>query len=240
MSNNNNVPGFMGTHHDVNYVNDAAAGAEPAREDFDLVAMARWCQNYLANNPVREPDWQCRFSLWGLHMPVFDPWPYNENHEPMPDIGLVDPITAGDTDVRMDYAYVYMREMAGDYDAFHEAEEGIRGRILSYIADDGLCYVYGPIVVDFKQPDPKPRTYPWVIVKAMLAESERYRLSGDEGHRRLARKLFEGVRSLAEWDTGRAFYPGSTWREGEWTPITGYGVYHTAVGQPRPILAVDR
>jgi len=142
MSEEPKVQGFMGSCSEVQFreIPDAG-GAASVSKDIDLVAMARWCQNYLANNPLPEHDWQCRFSFWGLHMPIFEPWPYMGAK--MPNLGLIDPITEGDTDSRMDYAYVYMREMAGSYEAVRQAEAGVRRRILSYIGDDGLSRIYG-------------------------------------------------------------------------------------------------
>ena len=34
-----------------------------------------------------------------------------------------------------------------------------------------------------------------------------FRLTGDERHKKLARRLFEGLRKAAAWETGRAYFP---------------------------------
>lgn len=226
MAEYDNVPGFMGRHTGVRF----QAGTGNIPDDFDPVAMARWCQNYLANDPIRQPDWQCRFSLWGLHMPVFDPWPYCASQTlKFHEIGMVDPITAGDTDSRMDYAYVYMREMAGTYEAVQQAEDGIRERVISYIGEDNLSYVPGPIGTGFASDDNNPRVVVWTTSKAMLTQSELFRLTVDTKHQELARKLFIALKQLASWDTGRAFYAGGTWRNGEWTAPDPPGPYQLLV-----------
>ena len=73
------ISGFMGHITDVKAEADVGSQTANSQEsEIDLVAMARWCQNYLANNPMPEYDWQCRFSLWGLHMPVLNPWPSSQ------------------------------------------------------------------------------------------------------------------------------------------------------------------
>lgn len=193
-------------------------------QEIDLVAMARWCQNYLANNPLPERGWQCRFSFWGLHMPIFAPWPYIATGERIPNLGLVDPIVEGDTDSRMDYAYIHMREMAGSYEAVQRAEEGVRQRILSYVGEDGLSRILGVVAgVKVDEDDPERWASSWATGKALYAQTELFRLTQDDSHRRLARKLFTGLRSLASWDAGRAYYEGggNAWRNGQWYAIGG-------------------
>lgn len=220
------IPGFMGKHSEITF----EEGAGSAVDDFDPVVMARWCQNYLAKDPVKQPDWQCRFSLWALHMPVFDPWPYCASPDlKFHEIGMIDPITAGDTDSRMDYAYVYMREMAGSYDAVEQAEDGVRERVLGYIGEDNLSYVPGPIGTGFRSEDNSPRVVVWTTAKALLTQAELFRLTGDTQHQEQAQKLFIALRNLASWDTGRAFYAGGTWRNGEWTVPDAPGPYHYIV-----------
>ena len=219
MSEEVKICGFMGRCSEVRFeerLDNETKIAGYRDNDIDLVAMARWCQNYLANNPLPEHDWQCRFSFWGLHMPIFEPWPFMGKE--LPHLGLVDPIVEGDTDSRMDYAYIFMREIAGDYGAVKKAEEGVRRRILSYIGDDGLSWTHGVVYsVGEEQYKKGGWTSCWTTGKALYAQSELFRLTGESKHKELARKLFHGLRRLAVWDTGRAYYEGgaSCWN-GQW------------------------
>ncbi len=225
------VPNFMGTGQEVQFLESSleAAGSGPG-EELDLVAMAHRCQNYLANNPLAERGYECRFSFWGLHLPVFDPWPYCAEGTPVPDLGVVDPIASGDTDSRMDYAYVYMREMAGSYPAVEAAERGVRARVRSYLHDDGLSWVRGPIAnFDAEGDHPHPWAVIWTTAKALWTEAELFRLTGDEAHRDLAHRLFAGLRGLALWDTGRAYFGGGSWYNGEWSLATGAPAYYFVV-----------
>ena len=220
MSGSMEVPGFMGRCDALEFSTDSRNHAQDTPEDIDLVAMARLCQNYLANNPLPERGWQCRFSLWGLHFPILDPWPFNATGKPLPaKLGLVDPITEGDTESRMDYAYIHMREMAGSYDAVRRAEDGVRQRVLRHVEDDGLSWIQPWIGgIDVDEQNPERWASSWTTGKALYAQSELYRLTQDERYRTLARKLFEGLRRLASWDTGRAYYGGPAWRANRWLP----------------------
>lgn len=57
---------------------------------MDFPGMARWALRALKRNPRPNLDYECRFSLWFLKLP---PCPGPDDH---------DPITAGDTENRMD------------------------------------------------------------------------------------------------------------------------------------------
>ncbi len=210
------VRGFMGARRNIQIdptPADENAVAEPP--DIDLVAIARGCQNYLAHNPVREKGWQCRIAFWGLHMPVFEPLGI-----PSPSLDLIDPVVEGDTDCRMDYAYIRMREMAGAAGEVRDAEEAVRNRALGYIHQDGLAYINGVVLgIPIDEKDRRLWAPPsWATGKVLSSQSHLFRLALDESHRDRARHIFEGLRRLATWDTGRAYHLGGhgAWRDNEW------------------------
>ncbi len=171
--------------------------------DLDLVEMAAVAMHYLTHNPRRHLDWECRFSIVPLNLPPAPEGP--------------DPITLGDTDCRMDWEYLYMREMCGSSEG-REVEEGVRRRILSYLREDGLSWVpmHHYCIPDLK--DLEPAASVWATNKTLLSLSETHLRTGDSQAKALARKIFLALKGLASWDGGRAYYEGGTgpWRSGKW------------------------
>ncbi len=170
----------------------------------DLVGMARHALGYLANNPVAARNHECRFSFFLMNCPPFTPMV-------AADRGLVDPIAVGDTESRNDIAFEQMRAMTGS-DLGLEAQRAVHRRLVGYVRDG-----HGQVGDDMSwcvpyccSPD-HDRDYamPWTTGKLLHAETDLYRANGDPAHRQLARRLFEGLRRVACWDTGRAFYPGA-------------------------------
>ena len=68
-------------------------------QDIQLREMAAWALNYLIHNPRQHLDYECRFNVFPLHCP--------------PTVLGHDPVTFGDTDVRMDWEFIYMRDICG-------------------------------------------------------------------------------------------------------------------------------
>jgi len=97
-----------------------------------LNRMAKEAINYLENNPNPELDYECRFSIYPSHIPyhaiAFPPTKY-----------AYDAISLADTDLRMQFVWGPMREMAGIEKA-SETELGVKRRCSSYIGKDGCCY----------------------------------------------------------------------------------------------------
>ena len=96
---------------------------EETPKDIDLKGMARWALNYLIHNPREHLDYECRFNVFPLYCP--------------PTILGHDPVTFGDTDVRMDWEFIYMRDICG-VTAGRDVQAGVRKRILDYVDDKNL------------------------------------------------------------------------------------------------------
>lgn len=173
--------------------------------DVDLVAMARWAMQYLCNNPSPERNYETRFAIMPLQMP------------PCPRPGDLDPIAFGDTENRMDWEFIFMREMTGS-DQGRDIEGIIWDRILGYIRDDGLSWLRTDLLCWSDPAGALPAAMNWTTGETLVSLVERYRRDGDPDKLRLAKKLLQGLRSLASWDTGRAYYAGGMdgIREGKW------------------------
>jgi len=186
--------------------------------DLDLTQMAGKAMHYLINNPRKHLDWECRFSIMPLDFP-----PAPQGH---------DPITLGDTDCRMDWEFIYMREMCGSEEG-REAEAGLRRRILGYVREDGLSWVpmHHYCIPDLK--DFEPAVSPWATAKTMVSLAETYARTENPQAKALARKLFLGLKGLASWEGRRAYYRGGSgpWREGKWID-SFMTVMHPVVVEP--------
>lgn len=216
--------GFRGQIEDVRIRRDTVPAqvkplAEAARpQDMDLKAVARWALHYLIENPRKELDYECRFSIMPMDLP-----PAPTGH---------DLITMGDTDCRMDWEYIYMRDICGSAEG-NDVEQGVRRRILSYLRDDDLAWVpmYHYCIADLKDLEPAVST--WATAKTLLSLAETYQRTHDPQAKSLARKIFVALRGLASWDTGRAYYLGGSgpWRDGQWIP-TFVNTIHPAALEP--------
>jgi hypothetical protein len=181
------------------------AQASPSK-DLDLAAMAGKAMNYLARNPRKELNYEPVFQIKPLACP---PAPHGH-----------DPIVPGDTDCRMDWEYIFMREMSGSREGL-DVERGLRQRILGYVRDDGLAwvppghYMEGEVYAGAKPEGEVAST--WATAKIIRSLSETYARTGDKAAIKQARKMFLGLRKLADWKQGRAIYQGGSgaWRDGK-------------------------
>lgn len=192
------VAGYRGEIANVELLPDGVASL-PAGPD--MPKMAELALHYLANNPVPENKYQCRFANFLLQYPP-SVLP-NPNEDPL------DKVAVGDTESRNDIAFNQMREMCGSEHG-RKAQEEVHKRLVGYLRStpgelgDDMCWVYlycGSPDVD------TPYAFPWTTAKLLQSEVDRYRLTGDESDKKLARRIFEGLCKAASWDTGRAFYP---------------------------------
>ena len=182
-----------------------AAAARPS--DVDLVAMAGKAMNYLIHNPRPELDLEPVFQIKPLACP---PAPHGH-----------DPIVPGDTDCRMDWEYIFMREMSGSREGL-DVQRGLRARILRYVRDDGLAWVPpGHFMEGEVYGGAKPQgevASTWATAKIIRSLSETYARTGDRAAIDQARRMFLGLAKLADWKAGRAIFAGGSgaWKDGRW------------------------
>ncbi|MFH1008809.1 MAG: hypothetical protein V1800_15135 [Candidatus Latescibacterota bacterium] len=200
-----NLDGFHGQLSDVGEVEsprpDASSLSPHPRSDMDMVAMARWALWALGNNPRPNLGYECRFHINLLNYP---PCPGPNDH---------DPITAGDTENRMDWEFGYMKDMCGD-PLGDEMAQGLRRRIMGFLREDGLCWVSARSFSAL----PGIWANHWTTGKLLISLCEDYRRTRDEKLRPPCRKIFEALRARADWVDGRAYYAGgnSCWNENGW------------------------
>ncbi len=207
------VAGITGTISEVTF-----SGAHPGETvpllaqaapppDVDLPALAGKAMNYLIHNPRKALDFEPVFQMKPLACP---PAPLGH-----------DPIAPGDTDCRMDWEYIYMREMSGSREGL-EVERGVRKRILDYVRSDGLAwvppghYMEGEVYAGGKPEGEVAST--WATAKIIRSLSETYARTGDQAAIAKAREMFLGLAKLADWKQGRAIFAGGSggWRDGKW------------------------
>ena len=211
------LPGFHGKIISVRTMDGSRPAdvtpAAPERPDMDLVAMARWAMQALRKNPRPHLNYECRF---GMNLLRYPPAPLPDQH---------DPITAGDTENRMDWEFGYMKDMCGDASADPIAK-GVRQRIMGHLRDDGLCWVptsaFGRL--------PGLWANHWTTGKLLVSLCNDYRRAPNEKLRGPCRKMFEALRKRADWVDGRAYYAGgnSCWNNEMWA-ITDASPYNPAM-----------
>jgi hypothetical protein len=189
----------------------------------DLAEMARLAMNYLSHSPRPALDYECHFLIYPLAVP---PTRGGQNRDGSGDVitdnqgGVAmfthtehDPISWGDTDARMDVVFPYMREMSGSTDG-RAAEAGLHGRVLSYMREDGLCWL--PPGGLFRTP--KEYALPWTSGLLMTRLVEDWQRTHDPATLASARKLLAGIERLATRQDGRAWHDGGMmpWFDGAW------------------------
>ena len=187
---------------------EAAAKPAGVPDSLDLVAMARAGLNYLRGNPEPARNFECKFALGPLGIPCHYPeWV-------RPNAYGYDPIAIGDTDSRMEWQYRHLRRMAGE-PAACAVERGVRARVLGYLRDDGYAWINPSAYTG--RPEEGYYVGTWTTAKALITLSDLYASDGDAGARLQARRVFEALRRLAQWDGARAWYMGiAPWKDGQW------------------------
>ena len=180
----------------------------------DLAAMAEAALGYLTRNPDPENGYDARFTLFPHRCPPFAPevtaalmaGAWQRRYERA---GHIDPVAIADTESRNDIAFGLMREMAGS-ETGRQVEEIVHRRLVAYVRygegrpGDDMCWappfsLFADVEGDYAMV--------WTTAMLLRSEADRFRLSGDEVHRHLGRRLFEGLQRVASWDAGRAYYP---------------------------------
>jgi len=203
--------GVPGSISDVRV--NAASGVQPLPRSFQspdvsLREMGAWSLRHLNLNPRPALNYEPVFFIRPLHSPVAP-----TGH---------DPIVPGDTDARMDWEYPNMREILGLKEP-GVVEKGLHTRVLGYLRQDGLAwvppghYMEGEVYAG-KKVGPEAVASTWASCKILRSLSEEYKRSHRPGDRDTARKIFLALRKLADWDTGRAYYPAGSgaWLDGKW------------------------
>ena len=212
-----NPRGFHGQIVELKYVADSQpddiSSDKPAVADMDLTARARWALEALKRNPRPHLNHECRFSMDLLRWP---PCPGPDQH---------DPITAGDTENRMDWQFGLMKDMCGDSSG-DEIARGVRKRIMGHLRDDGHCWVTTGAFARLEG----EWAFPWATSKLLVSLCNDYRRTGDETLQPKCRKMFEALRSLADRTDGRVYYAGgnSCWGPNGWA-ITDATPYNPAM-----------
>jgi len=211
------LPGFHGKIVNVRVIDGSQPAdvtpASPAKPDMHLAAMARWAMHALKKNPRPNLNYECRF---GMNLLRYPPGPLPDQH---------DPITAGDTENRLDWEFGYMKDMCGDASA-DEIARGVRRRILGHLRDDGLCWVptsaFGRL--------PGLWANHWTTGKLLISLCNDYRRKPDQQVRPRCRRMFEALRKRADGVDGRAYYAGgnSCWNNEMWA-ITDASPYNPAM-----------
>jgi hypothetical protein len=176
--------------------------------DINLRDMSAWSLRHLNLNPRPDLNYEPVFFIRPLHSPVAP-----SGH---------DPIVPGDTDARMDWEYPNMREILGLKEP-GTVEKGLHSRVLGYLRSDGLAwvppghYMEGDVYAG-KVVDRRAVASTWASCKILRSLSENYKRTSRSEDRSKARTIFLALRKLADWDTGRAYYPGGSgaWLDGKW------------------------
>lgn len=182
--------------------------------DISLTDMAKRSMHYLIHNPLPSHDYECRFDISLLMLP---PSMYPGSRDPY--------ITFGDTEARIDREFIYMREMS-DSTAGLEVERAIRQRLMEYVKEDGLCWLTPYCLncddIESRKKQGKSTSKPcglsWTTGELLMSLIEQHVRSGDKKVVKLVNKLAKGLKSIANWDTGRAYYAGGMggWCDGDW------------------------
>lgn len=187
------VQGFMGEHSNVKFIEKS----DLKLKKLDLIKMAERALKYLYTNPVADKDYQCRFSFAPSECPPFNPLIKVD--------GYVDAIMEGDTESRNDVAFRMMREMLNDYDTGKIPEEKVHERLISYLTKEGyakdVCRTH-----EYSNSTDNPDVFINLWASCMLLQSECMRYRQGKGDLELAKRIFEGMMSLAIRENGRAFY----------------------------------
>ena len=172
---------------------DAGADSTVDHGAPNLTDMAGWAMHFLMRNPQRPLDCTCRFSISPLAFP------------PAPGDDELDAIMTGDTELRMELEFIYMREMSGSTDGA-DVETAIRNRLLSYIREDGLCWCDPRCLAEFH--DRRPTAMPGTTAGLLRSTAERYLRDSDKSHLDVCHQLVAGLKSLAKSEGSIKWYDG--------------------------------
>ncbi len=196
---------FRGT---IENVRSVGLSNSPRLDNLNLVAMAQAALNYLRGNPEPARNYECKFTLGPLGIPCHYP------EMVRPNAYGYDPIALGDTDCRMEWQYAHMRAIVGERDAC-SVERGVRERVLGYLRDDNLAWINPSAYTGRIEQGYYVGT--WTTAKVLVTLCDIVARDGDKRARQRARKVFEALRRLTQWDGDKAWYMGiAPWKDGQW------------------------
>lgn len=191
----------------IENVAEAPKPKEPGQDPFIPADSARKAFHYLNGNPMPEHDWQCQFSLGPLGIPCLAPIVAANQYG-------VDPVSLGDSDIRMEIQFLQMKEIAGITETT-AAEQGVRKRVRGYLKEDGLCWC-NPSAATGTAVDGL-WAMSWTSQFELRSLCEEYRHTKSESVRTTAKNLFNGIKRLTLWEGNLAYLPGlAPWRDGRW------------------------
>jgi len=167
---------------------EAPPPAAQRGNDIGMVGMARWALNYLLRSPRPHLNYQPVFQCAPLGCPPFlcgDSW---------------DHIVDGDTDSRMDWEFYYMRDITGSR-AGLDIEKAFHKRIRGYLGKYDLCWLYAGCLDMPPQAETAvakgKMALVWTTCKLLKSLALSYERTGDAEDKKLARRVFEGLRAIA-------------------------------------------
>lgn len=209
------IIGFQQETENAAYV--PAAECRRKFEDVSLNEMAARCLKMLENSPHKELDYECRFSNGMLGIP----WQY-----PLcpPNETAFDPVSLGDTDIRMLIAFPYMREMAGQKEV-SETEKQLKKRVDGYISEDGACLAGAQAFAG--QPVKGEWACLWGGSHTIIAYCDAFERTGEEAYRAKAVRCMEFWLGLADEKDGMLYfkYGNAPVRNRRWLKI-GWAAAH--------------
>ena len=192
---------------------DASANFS-SRDAVALRVVAKRAMNYFLRTPRPHLGYACRF---GNGLGACPPGPSGE-----------DLVANGDTDVRMETVLAGLREVSGVTDEPH-VDEGLHRRIMSYVAADDLSRMpYAACCSNALPPDALVVS-PWTTGWTIRSLTDRWQRMGDVAAREQARRMALALKSLASWETGRAYFPSAVSYKGHWVEDDFGAVNYCAV-----------
>ena len=185
-----------------------------AKRKFDEISlneMASRCLKMLENSPDPARGYECRFSNGMLGIP----W-----HYPLcpPNKQAFDPVSLGDTDIRMLMAFPYMREMA-QKPALGDTEKGLWKRIEGYMSAEGACMAGAQAFSG------EPVSGEWVCLwgssHTVIAYCDAFERTGEESFREKAVRGVEFWLKIANRKDDMLYfkYGNAPFRKGRWLKI---------------------
>lgn len=188
------IDGIPGTVCDFRVLNDNTdlAGINAIPDYIDFKRMSRWAMNYLLRSPRPELNYEPIFSCGPMGCP---PVPSGR-----------DPIVDGDTDSRMDWEFYYMRDISGAVEG-KNIESAFHKRIRNYLGKADICWTEPGCYLSPNMKSDEKVGNVWATTKLLKSLALSYEHTANPEDKLLARKVFEGLRSLASCSGKYAWYP---------------------------------